>query len=358
VNLWPRREADLDPDLLDRLLAGEMLAGDAARVTAWVGDDVQRAWVIDLLHVNAADARAAATENAGAPSPASPTPKWDSAPIRAVMSRRHGTRLNATVQPPAALAVIPPDRRAKVRKRIIVASTAIVVAVILAVSIAWAVPMIRSGALIPSRQYETSGGQRETVLLPDGSQFTLAPSSRLRLSFFYGRNRREVTVDGEGYFSVVRDQAHPFVVHAANAELIAGNTASFDVRLFPGDSVVTIAMAEGQAILASVALAPGDFATISPANTIVVAPHSDVAERTAWTSGRLEYHDVPLEEVLVELSRWYDMTLRVTDSALAVTPVTATYDNLSATDALASLANAVGARTTHVGRATVFVPAH
>ncbi len=357
MKLWRRHVTDLDPGLIDRLLAGDASADDVVAAAAWAGTDARREWVMQLLRANSAGE----TEASGVPAEdGGDSPfKWGSAPIRAVMARRRGARL-ATDAPaaPVALAVISPIRQPRIRQPLLVVAGVVLLSVAtVGATVEWALPMFETGALFPAREYRTSGGQRETVLLPDGSQFTLAPSSRLRLSLLYGRRRREVTLDGEGLFSAVSDPDQPFVVRAANAELTAVGTAGFDVRSFPGDSVVTIAVVDGHVTLPSVSLAPGDLATVSGSNTIVVAPHADVATWTGWTAGRLDFHGAPLASVLVDLSRWYDLSLRVSDSALAHHPVMASYDNLAASDAISSLAASVGAQLVHQGRITTFVPA-
>ncbi len=357
MRIWRRHSGDLDPGLIDRLLAGDATADDASAAAAWAGTDARREWVIELLRVNAAGAPEG--ESAGAEGPGDAPFKWGSAPIRAVMARRRGARLAADAPAgPAALAVISPIRQPRIRQPILVTAGIVLLCIAtVGATIEWALPMIETGALFPAREYRTSGGQRETVLLPDGSQFTLAPSSRLRLSLLYGRRQRNVTLDGEGLFSVVSNPDEPFVVRTANTELSAAAVAAFDVRAFSGDSVVTIAVVDGHVMLPSVSLAPDDLATVSGSNTIAVTPHADVATWTGWTAGRLDFRGVPLARVLIDLSRWYDLSLRVTDTTLAHEPVTASYDNVAASDAISSLAASVHAELVHQGRVTTFVPA-
>jgi len=60
-------------------------------------------------------------------------------------------------------------------------------------------------------------GQRETVTLADGTQFTLAPGSRLRLAAadFRAGLGRDVELTGEAYFAVAHDAGAPVLpVHA------------------------------------------------------------------------------------------------------------------------------------------------
>src|SRR5438067_12137346 len=63
------------------------------------------------------------------------------------------------------------------------------------------------------REYATTAAQRMVVRLQDGTQVTLAPKSRVRYAADYGRERRELYLDGEAYFQVTPDSQRPLRVH-------------------------------------------------------------------------------------------------------------------------------------------------
>ncbi|HEX8386908.1 MAG TPA: FecR family protein, partial [Rubricoccaceae bacterium] len=58
-------------------------------------------------------------------------------------------------------------------------------------------------------------GALATVVLPDGSDVTLSPGSRL--SYTRGFGSRDVALSGEAFFAVVPDAARPFAVETAEA---------------------------------------------------------------------------------------------------------------------------------------------
>lgn len=58
----------------------------------------------------------------------------------------------------------------------------------------------------------TSGMQRKTVTLPDGSIAYLEPGTTLKYTGNYGRKERNVTLTGEALFKVQKDDKHPFIV--------------------------------------------------------------------------------------------------------------------------------------------------
>jgi ferric-dicitrate binding protein FerR (iron transport regulator) len=88
-----------------------------------------------------------------------------------------------------------------------------------------------------------TGRQRQKVLLPDGSTVWLNTQTRLRYS--QGRDSvRRVELEGEAYFTVRHDAAHPFIVHTARLE-IADLGTSFDVKAYPGDRAAEATLIEG-----------------------------------------------------------------------------------------------------------------
>jgi ferric-dicitrate binding protein FerR (iron transport regulator) len=216
-------------------------------------------------------------------------------------------------------------------------------------------------------EYATRPGERQKVTLADGTQFILAPASRLRVPGDYWAGDRSVAVEGEVYFAVVHDPAHPFVVRAGNAVTTDVGTA-FDVRSYPADPEVRLAVVEGAVAVAPAAsggsrcpdpmqqpAAPcaasagapaiaGDLAIVTPDRRVVIRHGGDVASATAWTTGTLVFRDAPLPEVVTELSRWYGVSIVLGDETLRLRHVTATIDQRSVTTVLDVLAPGVGAR--------------
>lgn len=61
----------------------------------------------------------------------------------------------------------------------------------------------------------TSGMERKTVTLPDGSVAYLEPGTTLKYTGNYGKEERSVTLTGEALFNVQQDDKHPFIVASA-----------------------------------------------------------------------------------------------------------------------------------------------
>src|SRR2546423_1672069 len=70
----------------------------------------------------------------------------------------------------------------------------------------------------------------------------------------------------------------------------------------------------------------------------------DVGRQLAWTRGVLAFDGTPLGEVVRTLERWYNVEIRLDDSALAARRLTATFQNESIDLVLQRIALTVGLR--------------
>ncbi len=200
------------------------------------------------------------------------------------------------------------------------------------------------------RTYATATGQRLSVTLVDGTRLTLAPASRVQVV-----GDREVALEGEAYFAVVHDAAHPFAVRVRGA--VARDVGTrFDVRAYPQDAAARVIVAEGEVAVGSAHLRSGDLATIGD-HRVVIAHEVDVGALTNWTSGELVFHDTPLSEAAQDLARWYGVDVRVSDPLLRGRRLTASVVPDGPIDGvLDMLAPAVRARYERHGQVVVLMP--
>ncbi|MCA0374816.1 MAG: FecR domain-containing protein [Gemmatimonadetes bacterium] len=217
------------------------------------------------------------------------------------------------------------------------------------------------GAAAP-REYRTAVGQRDSLRLPDGSTVVLAPGSRLQVAEGFGGTRRDVTLEGAAFFEVVHDDARPFTVHAAGAEIRDIGTA-FSVKTEAGrvavavtHGIVAVRPEPTGAVQDSVTeLHAGDRALLA-GRTVQVQRGVVTADDVAWTRGQLSYRDAALSEVQADLARWYGIVLQVPDSTLARLPLTATFRADSADQVVRLVALALGADVVQRGDTVVLQP--
>ncbi|MHB1073304.1 MAG: FecR family protein [Gemmatimonadaceae bacterium] len=214
----------------------------------------------------------------------------------------------------------------------------------------------------------TAAGARDSLRLPDGTRVVLGPASRLTWD---ARDARLVSLEGIAHFTVVHDAAHPFTVRAGDAVVRDVGTA-FVVRADSGAMErVSVAVSEGVVSLArraghdplgardGVTLRAGDRGELAAGRTVVQRGGLDPAD-TAWAAGRLVYQATPLDRVIADVARWYDVHLRVADGALLARRITATFDARDPPDRVVNaIAVALGATVAREsgGRVAVLRPA-
>lgn len=177
-------------------------------------------------------------------------------------------------------------------------------------------------ALLVYRHTEAAGDAEPVyneLLVPRGSEYRLKladntlvilnADSRLVYPVAFTGDKRQVFLDGEGYFEVATDSTRPFVVE----------TASLDVNVLGTGFNVSAYQEEQQS---RVTLVHGKVNVRSDAGTAQLLPHQQYAydkekqegtvrevniePYTAWIAGTLVFDGTPLEEVAQKLARWYD----------------------------------------------------
>src|SRR5690606_20588558 len=210
----------------------------------------------------------------------------------------------------------------------------------------------------------TNTGERTEFVLADGSRVVLGPESRLLYPERFTGQDRAVTLEGEGFFTVAHDTAHPFIVTAGGVATQAVGTA-FAVRAYQSDGErVEVVVTEGRVVVRAAGvhadsgtfLVRGDRGVTNGTGQVAVEQGVDVDRLVAWTGGRLSYDRAPVRDVVRDMERWYDLDITVTDSAIARDRVTITLDHALAGDALRRLSTVLGARLHRDGRAVRLLP--
>ena len=82
----------------------------------------------------------------------------------------------------------------------------------------------------------------------------------------------------------------------------------------------------------------------------------DTRRYLAWTAGRLAFLDAPLQDVLPDLARWYDVDFTLAAPSLAGRRLTLSVRGEPVTQVLDAIALLTHARYEQVGRSVTFYP--
>jgi len=191
-------------------------------------------------------------------------------------------------------------------------------------------------------RYATTIGQTATITLTDGSRVILAPHTTLLVPTAFSATTRTVTLDGEAYFMVRPSVTAPFLVRAGRATTRVLGTA-FDVRHYATDRETQVAVTTGKVVVTgataahpSVTLVAGTVGVVTDSTAVLTSADS-AARYTAWTTGMLVFRDVAATEILSALGRWYGYEFRVMDSTVVTQIVTAEFSTRSSSEALNNL---------------------
>ncbi|MCF2493063.1 FecR family protein [Dyadobacter chenhuakuii] len=152
------------------------------------------------------------------------------------------------------------------------------------------------------------GGQYE-VLLPDGSKVWLNASSSIRFPSTFPSSERKVEITGEAYFEVAKDKSRPFRVKFNKSEVQVLGT-SFNIMAYPEEGPSKTTLVEGSVFIRNVnqntKLKPGQQAAVLSTGKIKTR-YIALDEAVAWKNGMFYFKDASVEEVMRQLSRWYDV---------------------------------------------------
>ncbi|WP_244669828.1 FecR family protein [Kaistia sp. 32K] len=196
--------------------------------------------------------------------------------------------------------------------------------------------------------YLTAAGDRATIRLPDGSTMILNTASAVALDFDGGR-RNVRLLQGEAFFDVQHDPAHPFHV-AAQFGVVEVKGTAFSVRADEARDAVILERGRVEVRRTS---EQADRATLEPdeqvfasAGGLSAVEPADPATALAWRQGRIVFDDQPIAKVLSELRRYRSAPILVTASLADGFRVSGNYRTTDIEGALQSLADAAGVTLT------------
>nr|WP_321274270.1 FecR domain-containing protein [Alcaligenes faecalis] len=189
----------------------------------------------------------------------------------------------------------------------------------------------------------TTVAQRQELRLPDDSVLTV--NARTKINVVYTSSERRVYLEsGEILADVRTDADRPFIVETEQAKVQVLGTR-FNVR--KQSDQVEVAVDRGRVRLSagpwwnsrSERLGVGQAARVTARQGLEPVREADVAALTAWQSGRLEFDDEPLAQVLEQLSAYLDEPIRLGDAQLGQLRISGTLSMSKPQEALLLLAD-------------------
>jgi ferric-dicitrate binding protein FerR (iron transport regulator) len=158
-------------------------------------------------------------------------------------------------------------------------------------------------------------GQRVNITLPDGTNVWLNARSNLTYPVSFNRNERIMTLDGEAYFEVAKDEKRPFVVQTMQGIIEVLGT-HFNVHAYASDSAFETTLMSGSLKVmlkdddgSNVLLAPDEKAVLKEGKLQV--KHVDDYTRYRWREGLICFSNASFVDIMSDFEKYYGISVRV-----------------------------------------------
>jgi ferric-dicitrate binding protein FerR (iron transport regulator) len=217
---------------------------------------------------------------------------------------------------------------------------------------------------------ETPAGSKSKIVLSDGSIVLLNSETTLRYpDSFDGSPTREVYLNGEAFFEVIKDHQHPFIVHSGKMSIKVLGT-SFNVKAYANEAVSETTLIKG-AIEVTLADRPSDRIYLKPNEKLILGtpkgnkkarhthlaaiipdsahskytltnltyfrPNDTTIVETSWTNNKLVFKDEAFVALANQMERWYGLKFTFKNDKLKDYPFTGIFDREDINQALRAL---------------------
>lgn len=210
-------------------------------------------------------------------------------------------------------------------------------------------------------------GKRIHTKLPDGSSVWLNSGSTIKFADnFIVNGKREVTLNGEGYFDIKHDTDHPFIVHAGKLNIVVLGTA-FDVKAYANDNYIETTLIRGKVEIlndnkptSKIILYPNEKVSVSTDKYIAkqaritaknvsvdsvavtgkdasaILPDESITE-TGWVSDNLSFKKEDFTGLAKQLERWYNVEIVFDNDNYSSKQFTGTFKNQDINEVMRAL---------------------
>jgi len=193
---------------------------------------------------------------------------------------------------------------------------------------------------------EAANGQKLTFELSDGTIVKLNSGSMLSYPKVFSESKREVTLVGEAFFDVARDESRPFKIKSGEVNVQVLGT-SFNVRSYPDAEQIEVAVKTGSVSVESsfsesdVVLVPDEMVVYTTGNNFFDKKRIEDSQQVfGWMDQALIFEDRGIKDIIKELSRWYDVKFEIKRELDYKKAFTARYKNPTLKAVLESLSYA------------------
>ena len=160
-------------------------------------------------------------------------------------------------------------------------------------------------------------GKRANITFMDGTTVWLNSGSRAVYPVVFSDNKREIYLEGEGYFEVAHDESRPFIVKTDQVDVHVLGT-SFNITAYHEDATTRVILVKGRLATRSInnselILLPCQMISYDNQTQEADVKEVNVEEYISWKDGWLLCNSEELWRIVEKLARYYDQKISVTD---------------------------------------------
>nr|WP_129732779.1 FecR family protein [Parabacteroides goldsteinii] len=167
-----------------------------------------------------------------------------------------------------------------------------------------------------------SGEDVRKVVLVDGTSVWLRGGSTLKYPESYSIRNRQVSLQGEAFFDVIKNAESQFCVSTGYMHVLVKGT-SFDVKVDVGNKKVETVLVTGKIDLLDIAgnkvldVSPGEKVTYYQSKNEYTMEAVDSNIYTAWRLNQFVFENATLREIANKLSVKFNVNINIESSILA-----------------------------------------
>lgn len=210
----------------------------------------------------------------------------------------------------------------------------------------------------PSKITITAEATGRELILPDGSGVSLYAGSSITYPEQFEKEKRQVELQGEAYFTVTHDKSKPFIMASGNKRVEVLGTR-FNVNTRAASGAMEVILTSGRVSVYfnkkpenSVVLAPGEKAVLDEAENNILKTANNDPNYMSWKTKVLVFENEPLSKVVSTLEHTYQASIVLKDPRLKDCRVTASFNDQSLQSVLLVLKETLGLRVAEHGGVT------
>lgn len=158
-------------------------------------------------------------------------------------------------------------------------------------------------------------GQKLSVTLPDGSHIKLNSESSISYASDFGKNDRQLQLEGEAFFDVTHNEDQPFKIQTGDLETTVLGT-SFNINAYRENAQIKVAVLSGKVKVSGPSgklkeedsiLLPKEMLSYEKEDGAARKTKIEIEDIFAWKDDIILFKNADYPEIKATLERWYSI---------------------------------------------------